>query len=1028
MQVDKNACRDSTEKSAPTTSVPVRRSDTCKVPKVFTLLYGDRASTLTGALGRLGLSRVQVDACALLHDLTDLFVVVPRSFPIEASDELSKLSAESVANYDNFRRTLTSLIQRKCRGDVFSFSWYRHGCFGSILFERAAFRELFAVLGPHCTAALLLGYYIFERADRDTFVQWIGPPASGVKANALPSTERSDAAASSSAPRVENKALHSRGQAATPCGSTVGSGTTKGGDSQCSNGVNPVSSTSSATDHHAAENETGGRKRPAGVSFSRLRALKAKRARRHDPKAVARSQAREDAYRFHAWTMLYVSDRRRVESRFMLGSPSNLESAKKLADKVFAAWPDCPVEVRHHAYLLRALRQLLKNHRSCRYGRLLTEHCPSQNGGEAGEVTCNDDVDDGDLLLLASLSDLVKDHVPVSAVSGFTHAALRKLIPVELFGSKTNSRKVISRAASVARMKKGEVLNTAAFAAELRADQVPWLQRMASTKGNKKLPWLRAMVTWCTKLAAAIVSVCFYVTDSRKGKRQLLFYRRRVWNAIIQVWASGEDILQHADASSGPPRMKGVGRLLPKDEAGGVRLLVTAPIANTLEARFRTLKVFLDSLKGNGGADSLYHRWKAFVAEWKARGKSKVFFVKADIENCFHSVDHGVALEVVGRAFERTEREARVVACTVVTLNAYGRVFKRWRQLFANDVTTMAYDPKNSSPPGRRVAAKAKILVAKTCLLPNMKELKQLLRDYLTKFHFRLHGKTYSLRKGVLQGGHLSADLADVYITAMQRRHLQEFGGASGEILVRATDDFLYVTSDEERARRFRDTFSRGFPDFGLFSNASKVQTNIEDAVDDDEYDVRTPAPIRQRADFCGYVFDMTTLEVFREPMSSFPVEWVVEKPERRAGEALKKYLQPWHLPISPLAMDSMINSRECVIAGVLDSFVALANRFFWSVNAMRYVDEGYVTEVVLGILDSFLVRALRWASGEGMELSVRDEELRYLFLLVFARKADRKASSVGKRLTEVVRRVGKKLAPICDLEHLTACVELALS
>ncbi|KAH7932624.1 hypothetical protein HPB49_000253 [Dermacentor silvarum] len=1022
MQVDKNDSRDSTAKSEPTTSVPVRRDESCKVPKVFSLLYGDKASTLTDALGHLGLSRVQVDACALLRDLTDLFVVVPRSFPIEASDELSKLSGESVASYDNFRRSLTSLMQRKCRGDVFSFSWYRHGCFGSILFERAAFRELYAVLGPHCIAALLLRYYIFERADRDTFVQWSGPPASGVKVNTLPNTERSDAAASSSASGVENKAPNLRAQAATSGGGTVGSGRTKDGNDHGSTGVNPVPSTSSITDHHAAGNETGGRKRPAGVSFSRLRALKAKKVRRHDPKATVRSQAREDAYRFHAWTMLYVSDRRRVESRFMLGSPSNLDSAKKLADKVFATWPDCPVEVRHHACLLRALRQLLKNHRSCRYGRLLTEHCPSPNGGDD---KCNDDVDDGDLLLLASLSDLVKDHVPVRAVSGFAHAALRKLIPVELFGSKTNWRKVVNRAASVARMKKGEVLNTAAFAAELRADQVPWLQRMASTKGNKKLPWLRAMVTWCTRLAAAIVSVFFYVTDSRKGKRQLLFYRRRVWNAIVQVWASGEDILQHADTSSGPPRMKGVGRLLPKDEAGGVRLLVTAPVANTLEVRFRTLKVFLDSLKGNGGADNLYHRWKAFVADWKARGKPKVSFVKADIENCFHSVDHekwwGGLLSVL-------KREARIVACTVVTLNAYGRVVKRWRQLFATDVTTMAYVPENSSPPRRRVATKAKILVAKTCLLPNTKELKQLLRDYLTKFHVRLHGRTYSLRKGVLQGGHLSADLADVYITAMQRRHLQDFGDASGELLVRATDDFFYVTSDEERARRFRDTFSRGFADFGLFSNASKVQTNIDDAVDDDGCDVCTPAPIRQRADFCGYVFDMTTLEVFREPVSSVPVEWVVDKPERRPGEALKKYLQPWHLPVCPLALDPLINSRECVIAGVLDSFVALANRFFWSVNAMRYVDEGYVTEVVLGILDNFLVRALRWASGEGVELSLRDEELRYLFLLVFARKAERKASAVGNHLTEVIRRVGKKLAPICHLEHLTECADLALS
>ncbi|KAH6924208.1 hypothetical protein HPB50_013853 [Hyalomma asiaticum] len=1001
MQVDKDGCGGNVTGKGAEATAPVQR-----------------ASTLTDVLGRLGLSRVQLDAFAPRRDLTDLFVVVHRSFPVKASEELSKLNGEraAAADYANFRNVLTSLIKRECRGDVFSFSWYRHGCFGSILFERTAFRELYAILGPHCAATLILHYYVFERTEADTYVQWLGPPASGVKLTASPSGESS---------QTDGKAARSAlERAASGEGNTERAATTDN-RSDCATSVSSASSTS---DHQTARNQSGGQKRPAGVSFSRLRALKAKKPRlREQRRAVRRGQARlDEAYRFHAWTMLYVSDIKKVGKRYMLGCPANLDNARKLADKVFGSWPDCPDEVRHHPLLLRALRQLLKNHRSCRYGRLLTEHCSSQDGGEGRDG--NDDVDDEEeRLLLSSLCDLVKDHVPSRSVSGFLHAALRKLIPVELFGSKTNWRKVVDRAASVARMKKGEVLNAAAFAAELQAGHVPWLQGMDSTKGNKRLPWLRAVVTWCTRLAAAVVSVCFYVTDSRKGKRQLLFYKRHVWNAIVEVWASGEDILEYVSASSGAPRLKGVGRLLPKEEAGGVRLLVTAPVANNLGVRFRTLKVFLDSLKGDGGgADDIYHRWKAFVAEWRSCGKPKLFFVKADIENCFHSVDHEVALAVVGRAFERTERDARIVACTVVKVNAYGRVVKHWRQLFAKDIANMACAPDSSLTPRQSVSNKAKILVAKTCLLPNSKDLKQLLHDYLKKFHFRLHGKTYSLRKGVLQGGHLSADLADVYITAMQRRHLQDFGNTSGELMVRATDDFLYVTSDEERARRFRDTFSQGFPDFGLFANASKVQTNIVDTEDNNGCTC-TPSPFRERADFCGYVFDMSTLEVFRDPVSSVPVEWVAEKPERRPGEALKKYLQPWQLPVCPLALDPVINSRDCVLAGVLDLFVALADRFFWSVNSMRYVDEGYVTEVILGILDSFLVRALRWASAEGVEVSLCGEELRYLFLLVFAKKADRKASGVGRLLSAMVKRVGKTLAPVSVVEHLNECVDLAL-
>ncbi|KAH8025104.1 hypothetical protein HPB51_003020 [Rhipicephalus microplus] len=1019
MQGDRNDC---TVDKVPTTFVAERRDDACNAPMVFTSVYGDRASTLTGALGQLGLSQVQVDACATVRHLTDLFVVVPRSFPVKVSEDLSNLV--TAAGRDNFCRVLTSLFLRECRGDVFSISWYRHGCFGSMLFERTAFRELYDVLGPHCAATLLLHYYVFERVDVDTYVQWIGPPASGVKLVAAPDSKRSE---------TGGQVARSVRQAAISGGATIGHPVTT--DSR-SDGATSVLSAFSTSDHVAA-NRNGDRKRPASASFARMRALEAKKPRKSHGKFGARGgRARQgETYTFHAWTMLYVSDCRRLERRFMLGSPGNLDNAQKLADKVFAAWPDCPDEVRRHPCLLRNLRQLLKNHKSCRYGKLLAEYCSSQIGSE-GSKDCGKDivdvssiVDEEELLLLSPLSDLLKDHVPARSVSGFLHAALRKLIPVELFGSKSNWRRVVDWAASVARMNKGEVLNAAAFAANLRVHHVPWLQRLACVRGNKRLPWLRAVVAWCARLAAAVVLVFFYVTDSRKGKRQLFFYRRRVWNAIVEAWASSEDILEYADASSGPPKLKGVGRLLPKEEAGGLRLLVTAPVAKDLEVRSRTLKVFLDSLKGNGGgADDVYRRWKAFACDWKSRGKPKLFFVKADIENCFHSVDHEVTLGVVDRAFERTERDSRIVACTVVKLNSYGRVVKHWRQLFAKDVANMGHASESPLAQQHRVSSKAKILVAKTCLLPNSKELKQLLRDYLTKFHFQLHDKTYSLRKGVLQGGHLSADIAEVYITAMQRQHLSDFGNVNGELIIRATDDFLYVTFDEERARRFRDAFFEGFSDFCLFANASKVQTNLVD--DEEEWYACRPSPFRafrERADFCGYVFDVSTMEVFRDSAASAPVGSVVHKSERRPGEALKKYLEPWHLPVCPLALDPLINSRECVLAGVLDLFVTLADRFFWSVNSMRYVDEDYVTKVVLGILDNFLVRAFRWASGEGVELSLSEGELRYLFVLVFARRASRKSSGVGKRLYDVVQRVGKQLALIGDLKHLEDSVDLAL-
>ncbi|KAH9382166.1 hypothetical protein HPB48_013179 [Haemaphysalis longicornis] len=388
-----------------------------------------------------------------------------------------------------------------------------------------------------------------------------------------------------------------------------------------------------------------------------------------------------------------------------------------------------------------------------------------------------------------------------------------------------------------------------------------------------------------------------------------------------------------------------------------------------------------------------------------------------------------VAVELVNRSFEITEKNAKIVACTQVKLGKYGCVVRDWRQLFAKDIASMTYLPERETASNRDGGShRTKILVAKMCLLPNSRDMKQLLRDYLTDFHVRLHGATYSLRRGVLQGGMLSADIADVYMAELQRRHLASFGNVPGELLIRATDDFLYVTSDRESACRFLDAFARGFPDFGLVASPSKVQTNVVTEPRGGLYNLVTSCCVTDRATFCGLVFDMRTMEVFREPVASLPVASLVGKPDRQPGEALKNYLAPWHVPLCPLALDPEINSRDCVIAGLLDCFAAFADRFFYSLSDMPYVDDRYVVEVLLGVSDNFLVRMFRWASNVGAELPLSVVELSYLFLEVSSRKANCKARTVGKRIRECLKKVRRELASTGDVKALKAFVDLVLS
>ncbi|CAN7939297.1 unnamed protein product [Ixodes hexagonus] len=916
------------------------------VAEAFVALYGE-ASTLTNLLKCFALTESQKQKCAQRQELTDNFVLTRRQSVIGQG-----ISVGALEQYSEFCKAAERLLAVQ-KSDVFSVQWYRYGRFGSLLFLRESFRELYALLGPRHTLAILCHYVIFEQIEAGSYVQWTGDPASAVAFSRW-------------------KQLRE-----TPC----------------------TPATKKARTDTAARVSA----LPTGVSLSNLRDLK--RTGRKNVKG--RKKTGDNHLQIGLWPMLYVTNPQKLQSNFLLGQPGNLKNARKLALKVFPPGL-CSSNVVGSACLLLALRQFLKNHRSCRYHDLLEEHCPREAASyacsQASNLSkaCESSTSSYDSPL-ATLSDLSKAYESSKAVTAFLHAVLRRLLPSELLGTRSNLRHLIRNVATVATALKGEVLSVVSLAVGIKVNHVPWLARIPDPGARFKI--LHLLVAWCARLALTILACSFYVTESRKSKRLVLFYRRTIWNSMSRLWIDGADML--SEKVTDPPSVQGFGRLLPKG-TGDLRLLVTVKESKERQNKIRTLKVFLNSLMKN--VLDIYTEWKEFVQDWRDSGRPRLYLVKTDIEDCFHSIDHKVALDLLNRAFEGNERERRIVAFTVIKVTTGRGVVKGWVQHFANDIVKMPPPPRN---PSERSKGKISLLVPKMCLLPSVTALKQVLCDYLGNFQVHLNGRRFLVTRGIVQGGTLSCQIADVYLAAMQDKHLSSFGRTPGELLLRSMDDFLFVTPSEAEAASFMDRFLQGFPDFGLRANVSKIETNLRSD--------RIPGALpREHVQFCGFIFDAATLEVFEEHEDSIRPGTSMTRSSRASGADLKTYLEHWQIPLRPLVLDSTINSRERVLATLFVKVRVLAGRFFFAVNGMRYVNGPYVVRVLCGVLDFLLLRLFRCATATGFKLHFSADELRLVFWDVVLRNANGRnkevRAAVRTRLTDARKKVPISAAgPLAD-------------
>lgn len=260
----------------------------------------------------------------------------------------------------------------------------------------------------------------------------------------------------------------------------------------------------------------------------------------------------------------------------------------------------------------------------------------------------------------------------------------------------------------------------------------------------------------------------------------------------------------------------------------------------------------------------IYQRIKAFKSQL-GEGQHKFYFAKVDVQGAFDTIPQDAMIELLKQIPQQSHykllKHAEVALLESTSVNGAGaKATKRWH-------TMAKASGDNRSFPERietLLAAKKKNTVFINTVVQKAHATRELLA--LTAAHIeqnlvRIGKKYYRQKAGIPQGSVLSSTLCNYFYADLERNHLSFLRGEDC-LLLRLIDDFILITTDESKARRFVGIMHRGLPEYGVTVNPAKSLANFALTVRGAE--VPQPEDGR-RFPYCGLLIDCETLAVTKQ-------------------------------------------------------------------------------------------------------------------------------------------------------------------
>ena len=416
--------------------------------------------------------------------------------------------------------------------------------------------------------------------------------------------------------------------------------------------------------------------------------------------------------------------------------------------------------------------------------------------------------------------------VPVKQVFLFVRRVFLKIIPCDIFGNIRNQNEFLKYIEKLFSIPVHGKMSVLFMMSKMRTQFMAWLKPFSQKEQGLKLQDLIKFLV--LSLIGPLIQSFFYVTEANHSN-ELMFYRKKIWHRLLQKaynkfrtqcklkfvseeWVENERKKGKCLGISYP-------HFLPKKHS-------LRPVVNcakrkhgraSLNDHLKSLHLILSYVQETEpsqfgvsiiGMDEFHQRWKSYYVNMQNKCVRRYYFVKADLLNCFDKIDTVLLFGIVKQLLENSYTVYKYKKTTFIK-GKYKTVF--YESLKAPGIickeTPKAIDCISS------VEIKRDILLEK---------LHALLFCNVVKLGRQLFIQTV----GIPQGACVSSLLCAAYFGHMDKTVCASFLG-SHNLLVRMTDDMLFVTPHKDTAKRFLELMLDGVAAMNCTVNFRKCYVNF---------------------------------------------------------------------------------------------------------------------------------------------------------------------------------------------------------
>ncbi|CAK9784445.1 unnamed protein product [Cutaneotrichosporon oleaginosum] len=562
------------------------------------------------------------------------------------------------------------------------------------------------------------------------------------------------------------------------------------------------------------------------------------------------------------------------------------------------------------ASMLDAMREILTRHSRTAYGGIL--------------LRCLDRTKDVRLSSLGfERSDAPPELEPVphTQVCRYLATVLRSVFPATFIGSR-NLEVILANMRRLVTLNQNELINVHSLMQGVRVDELTWLcvehkQRVPISEATKRRELATQFMHWLfDSFLIPLLQATFYATETPTTGYGTVYFHHAAWASAstphiaklaattleeLDSEAAQEAVYSQLGAASVRFIPKPNGRFRPiinlgKRASGGKRGLGgSASVNEVLKTVQQVLTFEMHRQRDELGAvlfgtNEIFPFLQSLKKELiDERGRlPRLYFAKMDMQSAFDTVKQDKMLEVMRCILEKNHEYALAVHC--ILLPPASKASQGIPRKLYKTRASITQDAQSGYGHQARVLAESlRNAVIADLLRPRdvtRAEVMDLLRSHVKNNLWQYDGKLYRQKVGIPQGSCVSSLLCSFFYSWLASDYLS-WTRRRGTRLLRYIDDFLLVTDDYHVARRFVNTMSRGFPEYGAHVAPSKTVLSFELA-----YGGQALPVIAARGDgrtympFCGFLIDTKMLDFSIDPdrMLAAPI---------RQSFALRKVREP---------------------------------------------------------------------------------------------------------------------------------------